>query len=306
VAVAFYAAGFDVAELSGLGTLTMATAGKTSNVVTLSSVQGNVVTTSAVTSLFFHLHSVTTAGYFVDVHGENLGNMLPDWSVICYAQALQGALRALATTHSWVNPTHINCSISSTTGKITIAYADATFSLTWTTAAGRDFLGFAADQSGGTTYTGTQTPMYLIEPSLKKVSRVSYFNEAENIATHVAPDDGRSRGFGMSRPRGLWNVDFVQEFETKEKSRLLSAQASHPFTFDHLKQHCRGQYPFLVYGGFPPETVLLSGSRVSADTLVFMNRTEGTRISGERQNGDSDVQFHHHFKTQLIAAYYRN
>lgn len=303
----FYAAGFDASKLP-LGTLTMATAGKTSIVLNLSTgVLGNDAS-SATTSKFFHLHNFTTTAAFVDLYGENRSNLLPTWSGVCYIRALRTALRAAATTNSWTSPSGIDCTISLTTGFITISYPTANFSLTWSLKAGRDLLGFSADQSGATSFTGTQVPDYLLKPNLDFCSDITRFYESGSIATRAVPDDAISEGFGMSRGRAPLYCEWTQQYlpENLVDDTSVSLSSTTPFNMARLRKHCRGHFPFMIYNGMPTHNVITSGSVVAADTLVFAFLSESTQHKTDPASDNNWAQTHVRFKCQALAAYYHS
>jgi hypothetical protein len=274
-----YYAGFDLSQVSGLGTLTLATAGKSSIVITLGSITDND-SNSVASSLFFH--APNNPNYIaVDSSGDD---RLLNYSVASFAQALYGDMVEGAIAQSWTSPASLVCTIAEATGLISFTYPVANFSLTWSTAAGRQFCGFASNQSGAQSYTGTIVPPYCISPTLPSASNWTVDYEPTGIANHIIADDGQ--GYGVSREVSPVCRDWVQQFETKEKTFTANATSTHPYTYEALIKHCRGQYPFAVVDGFGD----------TADYVFFL-RSESTQWHPERASDGNDAQFHIPFKT---------
>lgn len=278
-----YYAGFDVSTLS-LGTLTLATAGKPNVVITLSSVTGQT-TLGASTSKMFHgpADPVYTAQ---DGSGEQ---RLSDWAASNFADYLTNAMFIGATAQSWTSPAGLSCSINTSTGIITFSYASAVFSLTWSTTAGRQLCGFAGDQSGAQSYVGTVVPTYCIAATLPAASNNTPNYEPAGIANRIYADDGQ--GFGMAREVSPVCRDWLQQFETKEKTFTANAASTHPWTYEALFKYCRGQWPFVVVGGFGE----------SFDEAFFF-RSEGAVWRPERASEGNDAQFHIPFRTWVEAS----
>lgn len=279
-----YFAGFDVSALT-LGTITLSTAGKSDAVVTLSSVT-DTAGDSTTTSLFCHPLAFASQ----TSQGSAGSSVLQEWSAVSYAAALQTDLRAAATAQSWVSPSNINVTCSASTGIYTIAYSTATFSIAWSTAAGRNFLGYSGNQSGGTSYVGDQTPTYIIAPTLTDVSDPTTNYEPGSIASHAMADDGT--GFGIARTESPIYRDWIQQFETKAKTLRLSAASAHPWTFQHLFEHCRTVYPFYVTSSFN------AGSNYEA----FKLREDGCSFKPERATPGNDTQFHVPFRCHVLGT----
>jgi hypothetical protein len=118
--------------------------------------------------------------------------------------------------------------------------------------------------------------------------------EPQSIANHLQTDAGE--GFGISRSVSpVWR-DWYQQFETKAKTYRVSADAGdtagdHPWTLQHLFEHCRGEYPFLVVEGF----------NESSSIEVFALRTEGTPFVPQRAAPAWDAYFHVPFRCSVIG-----
>jgi hypothetical protein len=206
---------------------------------------------------------------------------LTDWSDSPYHTALHTAL--LAATTAWVTPAPTTFSYAAATGKVTIAYSAADFTLTWSTDAGRDFCGFSADQSGAGTYTSDQTPSMVIAPTSGATSLSTPNYEPDGIGSVATSNDGQS--VGIARTVSPLYRDWVQQYETKAKTLRLAAASTHPATMQKLFEECRGVYPFVVSDGFGE----------SYDE-VFRLRNDGMNFSAERATPGNDAQFHINFR----------
>lgn len=281
-----YAAGFDVSTLSRLGTslgnVTLTTAGKSDVVVDVSAI--TAATPSGV-SLFFHGDLASSQG------AQTVSNSLrlATYSTFGFATELQTALQAEATTQSWTTPSGLTVAWSSTTGKYTIAYSVANFTITAANDLTGDLLGFSGAQSGAQTYTSDQTPYLIINPTLGSVSEPTTNYEPGSIASFAVADDGT--GYGIARTEGPLYKDWTQEYETKEKTLRLSQASTHPMTFQALFEHCRTVYPFYVVGG---------GFNESFNEIFFL-REDGAHFTPERATPGNDAQFHIPFKTLVYA-----
>lgn len=292
-----YTAAFDAAVLT-LGTITLATAGESDAVVTLSSitnvdVEGNVTESS----VFWHNEpSNATTSTNIRINGEDPSSTvrLGTMSKRSFAKALEVALEA--QMGGWTTPTDLAVSWSRTTGYYTISWPHANFTITFSLAAGRGLLGFSGTQSGATSYTSTLMPTYVIDTTVDTVSENTINYEPRAIGNHGETDGGK--GFGLARTVSPLYRDWRQEFETKEKSVRLSAAAAHPWTFQHLFEHCRGQLPFaVVNGGF--------GATAFTDDEAFSFRGDSTHWAAKafRATPGNDSQFNIPFQCVVEGTF---
>lgn len=271
-----YAALYDVSVLS-IGTLTLTTAGKSDVVITLTAL-GSV--SGANGTIFTHGVAPST---FVS-QGQRGSTKFQEMADLSAAAALQVAIRAEMTTQSWVTPTNCTVTWSKTTGKFTVAYSSANFTMAWSLAAGRNWMGFSASQSGAQTYTSDQVPTYVIDPTMSKVSDDSTNYEPDGIASLAIADDGA--GFGIARYESPVYRDWLQQYESKAKTLRLSAASSHPWTFQDLFEHCRTVFPFMTVDAFNDDSYY----------EAFRFRDDGSRFKPERAGMGNDTQFHVSFK----------
>lgn len=274
-----YCASLDTTLLT-LGTLTLTTAGKSDAVVTLgnaSSATGNngTILTHACAMSSFVSQGQRGAARFSEMSDQSL------------ATALQVLCQAALTSSSWTSPGGFTVTWSKTTGKFTFAYTTANFTMAWSLADGRKFCGFSASQSGAATYTSDRVPTYVIAPTLDKASNDTTNYEPTGIASRATADDGT--GFGIARYESPLRRDWVQEFETKEKSIRLSAASTHPWTFQDLFEHCRTVFPFIVVDGFNDDSYY----------ECFTLREDGCVFNPDRATPGNDTQFHHSLKCHV-------
>ena len=293
----FYTAAFDVSDTNlSLGTITVGGSGLTNAAVTIANVRDADVDTNTANnaSVFWH-YEPTGAGSSTNIRVESQhATALVPYGYMSrrsFARALQADLRA-AMDGTWT-PGSFTISWSRTTGAYTIAYSSA-ITVTWSTSGGRSLLGFAADVSvAAASSTGT-VPTFCIEPTLDTVSRDTLNYEPSAIATRAVTDSGQ--GGGMARTVSPLYRDWVQEFETKEKTSRLHKTGR--WSFQELFEHCREGFPFAVIAGF--------GESSSDYDEAFSLRTEGTRWAADemRATPGNDSQFHIPFQT-IVEGYFR-
>ncbi len=280
-----YLAAFDVVEANsfyGFGTLTVSTAGESDVVVTLGSVTATSVDGDAGATTFWTWDDATASCVDQSPHAQT---RFGSFAAITWAAALEDALQAAATAAGWAAKVP-SVSLSTTTGFYTFTVATVNSAWAWSTANGRALFGFSGNSSSAASHVGTRTPLYAINPSLPSVSDPSLNYEPDAIGNRVASDNGA--GFGLARRVSPLYRDWRQEYETKEKTMRLQAASTHPFTFQHLFEHCRGVYPFAVYDGGFHET--------ESTAEVFTFREEGIPFVPERATPGNDAQLHVPFR----------
>ncbi len=281
-----YCAAFDVtASKYSFGTVTFATAGKTNAVVTISAVTSTALDGGAVVPRFWHMADLSA----ITITSEDTAAAarLGRYSSVSFGIALQTAARAAMTAQSWVTPSDFAISFSATTGLYSWQYG-TTFSATWSTTLGRQLCGFSATQSGTLFYQGTVVPYFAIVPTQLAVSDPTPNYEPGGIANHQVTDTGQ--GAGVERYVSPLCRDWLQQFEIQAKTIRGTEASTHPFTFQHLVEHCRGRYPIMVTsGGFSSNTA----------REVFSLRTEGTSWHPQEASPNSHVHWHIPFRTMV-------
>ena len=192
-----------------------------------------------------------------------------------------GAESALAFTYSETDHTY------------TLEYS-ATFTVTFGSAETAYLFGFnTLILSGSASYTSTSTPWGVIVPILSAVSSPTTNYEPDGISNQAVSASGAVTG--LSRSVAPIYRDWVQQYESKEKTLRISALSSHPFTHQELFEACRTGLPFVVIDGFG-ETDDVHNKE------VFFLRTEGSMFKCERATDSNDAQFHISYKT-VVAGY---
>lgn len=274
-----YYVAFDLSVSSGLGSLTLTRAASSDIAVTLGSVTGTRVDATTTSSIFFHAVGSDAAQRVTGQDPSSTIKLL-HYSRAPYAQSLQTALRAAATAAGWANPNNITVTHATTTGIYTIAASGYTIGYTFSTAAGGALLSFTdLSEAAASSHTGTIVPTYAISATLPSVSLDTPNYEPRGIANHVETDNGT--GGGMSRSVSPQYRRFRQEYETKEKTRRAFAASTHPYTFEHMRTDCRGQYAFMIIDGFG-----------AATNEVFSFRTDSTHFEPMRASEGNDAQYH--------------
>ncbi len=276
-----YTAAFDVVAanaLYGFGTLTLATAGETNVVLTLGGVTAAADNGDAGATTFW----VSDDDKHCVDQSPLAQTRFAHFAQLAWSSSVEAALRTAATAAGWAAKIP-SVSWSSTTGAYTFTVATVTSSLTWSTTAGRTLFGFAADSTTASSHTSAITPTFVVKPTLSVgVSEPTPNYEPRGIGNRISSDTGA--GFGTARYVSPLYRDWIQQYETKAKTIRLSVDESHPWSFQHLFEHCRGMYPFIVIdGGF--------GSVLSYPE-VFTFREDGIPWVPERATPGNDAQFH--------------
>ncbi len=285
--VMIYNGAFDASH--NAGTIRLATAGEgVDAVVQLGSLtSASVDSTLAASSIFWHYNRYST--FSAVGQDQAATSKLPNYSRAHFASVVQTALRAALTTSTWTNPSNLTVTFQYATSPATytIAWPEATFTVSWSDSYWRQVFGFAADQSTpALTHTGTICPTYIYTPTLQAVSDNTPNFEPDGIGNHAETDGGQ--GFGLTRTVTPLYRDWRQEFETKELTMRANASSTYPWTMQHLFEHCRGQYAFIVADGFGE----------SFDE-AFSFRTEGIPWRPQRHTPGNDAQFFHDFKCSV-------
>jgi hypothetical protein len=237
----------------------------------------------------------TNASYkysHLDIHdainhnGDQL--LLTEWADDGFANILQETLAAAAVAAGAnYSPT---VSFSPTTGKYTLGYAGGFWLLFDSGSGVKELMGFSGNKNNGlTSYTSDYVSKYCVFASQDHLSKVSDEYEPKNVASQAISDGGYS--IGMARTKTLIYMDWTQTFETHEKTMARKAETANPWTFQHLYEHCRTIYPFVVYtpdyydGHYP----------------LCLLREDGCQFKPERDHPDYDGHWHIPFKTYLYG-----
>ena len=273
-----YYVAFD-ADAASLGTLTITRSAFSDVVVDLDDITATSVGGTSGATIFFHaVYDSVNINQRVTGQDRDSTIKLTHYARTSYGVALTIALRLGASGAGWSNPNDLTASHNAATGIYTISHTSAigyAFSLT----AGRQLLGFTSLTSGGaaTSHVGTAIPTYSISPTLQFVSLDTPNYEPRGIGNHIETDLGT--GGGTSRSVAPLYRRFRQEYETKEKTRREFAASTHPYTFQHMREDCRGHNAFMVYDGF-------------ASTIeVFSFRTDSTHWESNRHGDGNDLQY---------------
>lgn len=289
---------FDIAQL-GLGSITLATSGKTDRTIDLSTLSladalSPYATSdydSADSTLFSHYYSTGTQYILGEDPSLNVLGWGSNTQRLRYlktdlAKVIQGACQtAITAATSWVTPSGFTVGGGVSGFGYTFSYS-AAFTIAFSNAKTAAFLGFPNSTTASSTIqTSAYYPLYTIAPrSVTSLATPNY--EPDAVGNHVVADDGT--GFGMSREVSPLYRDWIQQYETKEKTIRLNAAITHPTTFQEMIEHCRGGFPFLVEGG---------GFGTGLACEAFSLRSESCKWLPERASIANDAQFHIAFKT---------
>lgn len=295
-----YVAGMDVANLA-LGTVTLGTAGKSDVVINLSSVVGVTSDIAVTSSKFFLLPLGSALSYYPQNTPGSVAETMTDWSKVPFARELRSRIRTAMTSASWTSPSGFDITYSHSANLFTWSYPSANFTITFSASAGARLFGYGAPKSGATSYLADYTPYYVIAPSLARVSDATPNYEPGGIGSHVVPDAGYHVGYGVSRLYSPLYREWVQQFETREKSERLAAVTAHPYTFQQLFEDCRGHMPFLVYDGWAAPPVI-NGATCTSEVFAFTNEGLAWAAKNSRATSNNNLQFNHRFMTRVIAG----
>lgn len=294
-----YVVGFDASTLA-LGTITLETAGKSDVVVDLSAMVGATATLGT-SSRFFLLPDGGALSYYPQNTPGAVAETMTDWSKVPFCRELRSRIRAGMTTNSWTTPSAFDITYNYATNQFTFSYSPATFAMTFSVTAGHQLFGYLGiSLSGATSYASDRIPYYVIAPSLPRVSDATPNFEPSGIGSHVVPD-APVAGYGVSRMYSPLYRDWVQKFETLERSQRLYASSIRPYTFQQLFEECRGHNLFLVYDGWAaPPTI--NSALCTAEVFALRNDGLAWAAKDSRASSNNDVQFHHRFMAQVVAG----
>lgn len=282
-----YYAGFDVSALT-LGTLTVADtsgSGGTSVVITLASVVGAADSYSR----FTHYNPGASGGQYYFNEAASGENALRGWSLSSWGLAVQSDIRAgITAAGDWPGSSgDFDVTLDNDTALYTFTYTSQ-ISLTWSVAAGRSLFGFASNQSGAVTYTGTIVPTYAVVATFP-CSFVTPNHEEPGIAKFAMADDGLSTT-AMAKPYAPLRRDWAQRFEHKAKVFREHAAAAHPETLQGLFEQCRCVNIFVVHDGFG-----------ESYAEAFVLRSDGGEFTPQRVAPGYDVDYHVPFRCYVAA-----
>jgi hypothetical protein len=238
---------FDLAD-SGLGSITLSTAGESNVVLNLSTLTGVDENSDASSKLSHYLATD------IESFDDEQTTRFPTYARTSFAVLVQNTLRALMVTATWPDPTQFTCSFSLVTGLITMSYSQ-TFGVSWGANPYNALmfgfpvaLGFIpTDLSGASSYAATKSPLHVINSTLTDVSD-EHLYEPDGLGNHVINDTGG--GNTIARTQAPLFLDFVQEHESHVKTYTESTQYLLAATYTHqdLYRQCRKGFPFILYG----------------------------------------------------------
>jgi len=242
-----YLASFDV---TGLGTIQLATAGRTAITITVGNlIAVNHAGTAGMLKAFNH-YPRSLGDAIGEDRSANRG--LSQVSAnISFAGALQAALRTAASTATWPSSSSITVTFSTATLRYSIGYTGQPLTAITMAANVRRLLGYSVNFTGSSNLvTGNRTPLYVIEPVLRAVSTgdEGYNFEPKKITLQSRNDFGQV--YGVARRCVPLLRSWIQEFEPREKVVRFGAALAHPFTHQELVESCRTSRPFVVLDGW--------------------------------------------------------
>lgn len=284
-----YQASVDVSDPRfGLGTLSIATAGKTTISINVSALTANTFEGGGTCTIFNH--NYIGLGYCVGEDRSGSLWMRQGFCELSLASRTQSTLRSAAIAAGWsTDAESLGFGLNPTTLIYDIDYT-ANITVTFGNAETARLFGFSElSHTGALQYLSDIVPYGIIRPVLTAVSSPTPNFEPEGIASQAISSSAAVSG--LSRSIAPIYRDWVQQYETKEKTMRLQALAAHPFTHQELFEISRTSLPFVVVDGF-------------GDGLdeVFFFRGEGSNWRCERASDGNDAQFHVSYKA-VVAGY---
>lgn len=304
----YYSAGFNLSAehaASSVGTLTVKQSGETDLVVNLWQLAGNDYL--SVSSQDFW-HSAFFTGLFVTAGNDvDASVRYPQYSTQGIETALRLKLTADAIAASWPGSTNFGFELrESVPAGETLARPHCwlgtqnglSVSYQFSTAAGAALFGAAGTSLIGaaTAHVFPNVPKFIVWPSVQHCGTPDAENggndrEPSGIGTFALADD--ATGYGNSRFAAPLYRDWMQQYEVRARLLRKHAVAAHPFTFQHLFEHCRKGNPFYVaHGKFASY----------AEYEVFMLRDGGNSFSPIPASA-GDPLFHLPFRTVSIGSF---
>lgn len=137
---------------------------------------------------------------------------------------------------------------SATTGLYTIAYSAGNFTMTFDVLTSRirmgQILGFAANQSGASSYVSTRTPYYFL--ALARDGMASYTRPFEVAGQTQRVVSINANAYSIGPTTYEKRIKGKLRFNTLAKVHADQASASVPWTYEHLLQHARAHEPVLI------------------------------------------------------------
>ena len=286
----YWVAGFDLAALSESFSLTFSRSGETPFTIGVAEIAAEDDTVLS-TSKCLVSHAIQFS-LVADQYGNT--PFVATWSQHPLHSLLLLAIQTAADAAGWTS----TWSVSQTASTWAYNIWDTTstdFAVAFANNTTRRILGFAddTDLSSEYTYTGTNTPTYSLLSTASCLSDVTDEYEPGNVAGLAVSDGGDA--YGVARTQSPIYMDFTLQFESQAKSFVRCAATSHPWTFQHLFQHCRTVYPFGV------NYLDLNGT----DIPVLTMRPDGSSWAPRRAAPDWNAYWHIDFKC-LLNGWYQN
>lgn len=286
----YYSASVDLADpRNGLGSISIAPADANPTItVNISTLTSDAVDGDAVVTIFNH--NYVALGLCVGEDREASTWMRRNFSDSSLANRIRVALQGAALTAGWGSDAgDLGVGFDPSSLQYDFDYA-GNFTLTFSNIQTARLFGFGSlSYSGAAIHYSDITPWGIIRPVLSAVSSPTPNYEPEGIAVQAVSSSAAVSG--LTRSIAPIYRDWVQQYETKQKTLRLSALDAHPFTHQELFETCRTNVPFVVVDGF-------------GDGLdeVFFFRGEGANWKCERASDGNDAQFHVSYKT-VVAGY---
>lgn len=283
-----YAAAIDVSDpRNGLSTIAIATAGKTTISITVSTLTATSLEGNQTVTIFNH--GERALGNCLGEDRSESTWMRRGFSGLTLAGKILQAFQGAAIAASWgVDAGDLGVGFDPTTLVYDFSYS-ADITLTFGNADTARLFGFEnLSNTGEEVHYSDIVPWGIIRPVLTAVSSPTPNFEPDGIASQAVSASGNVTG--LTRAISPIYRDWVQQYETKAKTLRLAADDAHPFTHQELFEVCRTNVPFTVVEGF-------------GDLLreVFFFRADNSAWKCERASDSNDAQFHISYKVVVAG-----
>jgi hypothetical protein len=282
-----YSAAFDIAAIrDGLtGTdysfsMTITGAGSGVGYTPITIAPADFVTYAGSGSATRYAHGVDGISLY-DTENHEAVPMFQDYGQASFYNALLTTINAKAFALGGWPADAFTISFGSDRYTISRANGTWTFTIQWAESASRWLLGFSADQNTpGTTFPGDLTPMYWINSVMdgRSLDRENDY-EPDGIAA-IAISDSATSHAGVSRSTAPKMRSWFQHFEPVESVCKSRISGTVRFTFEHLFEHCRCEFPFVVDDG--------------VERMACVFTAEGAVFTGKQRPGGPGDDVHMH------------
>ena len=265
-----YSAAFDVSRIrDGLDGVDRALS------ITLTRAAHSAIVINPAAVLAQFATTYTCHGYELDEAENHEGvGVFPTYSAPL-AYILEDVITAAMTAQTWSGA----ITVTFASNRYTIASDGFSFAIAFGHAASAYLIGFAATSSASAaSHVGTLTPTYYIDATLDGRSLDTEGDYEPGEIASLAISDDASAYSGVARTTSPKYRTWWQQFEVSRKVFKSRISGAERWTFEHLFEHCRCSYPFVVDDG--------------VEVMVCVFLPEGSSFTGKQRPGGAGDDVH--------------